>query len=650
MSGQTNVLAELLAAGANPYARCSSGETPLDLAGRNGHNDALSCLICHSPPMATPPAAGVIEAAHTANDTSTPPSQEPVVTLAPTPKPPGKGGISLFRRKSPKGADGTAAKKTKKGRGKRPGVTGRGDGKDGGTPRSVAGTSDGGIDVGGGWIMYTDAEGFQYCWNETLQESRWVDETANLRAAPGPSPTASGIAPERLWGGFGTAEINHNNFAASAVHSPGWPSPRAAGDGFMQLPLPGEPTNYHGTPSAAAPGIAMPPTPPEMPSRSAGRGGSGGGWQTQAHDSGEAVGVAWLGMAEPTAASTNQAGGGAAATTATGGAAAAVANAAFYGQEQPPSPATKGKLWAERVKAAGENTSKAGEQDATPVAAKRRAWMKNFRHNRDTKGKARSRRGKHKGEATGSSSGSQSGNDADDISALTEEVGEGADKSSNGSSGSSTSSSSSSSSSSSTTSSGSGSDSSSSTEGDSSDTSDTDSSDSSDSTRSTSESVTGGRMPSPPTPPTIAPEQIGGLTPPQPVGASLPVAVAAPPDQAWSGQHPTVAGVPAVGVPVGYAPPPDVAFSGGHPTGYGRVDNGAGYGGWADLEPQLQAHPPNAPTALWRQERPPAGYGAVAQQGSDGTYGVGFDQQEGQPEAAEADHLITLSSSPPNDR
>lgn len=29
----------------------------------------------------------------------------------------------------------------------------------------------------------------------------------------------------------------------------------------------------------------------------------------------------------------------------------AVANTAFYGQDQPPSPATKGKLWAERVKA-----------------------------------------------------------------------------------------------------------------------------------------------------------------------------------------------------------------------------------------------------------------------------------------------------------
>lgn len=34
MSGQTAVIAELLAVGANPHARCSSGETPLDLAGR----------------------------------------------------------------------------------------------------------------------------------------------------------------------------------------------------------------------------------------------------------------------------------------------------------------------------------------------------------------------------------------------------------------------------------------------------------------------------------------------------------------------------------------------------------------------------------------------------------------------------------------
>lgn len=73
------------------------------------------------------------------------------------------------RRKSPKGAD---AKTRKKGRGKRPGVPGKGDEEDGGTPRSVAGTSDGGVDVGGGWVMYTDAEGFQYCWNEALQESR----------------------------------------------------------------------------------------------------------------------------------------------------------------------------------------------------------------------------------------------------------------------------------------------------------------------------------------------------------------------------------------------------------------------------------------------------------------------------------------------
>lgn len=40
-----------------------------------------------------------------------------------------------------------------------------------------------------------------------------------------------------------------------------------------------------------------------------------------------------------------------------GGGAAAVANAAFYGQEQPPSPATKGKLWADRVKAGNQPLS-----------------------------------------------------------------------------------------------------------------------------------------------------------------------------------------------------------------------------------------------------------------------------------------------------
>lgn len=142
---------------------------------------------------------------------------------------------------------------------------------------------------------------------------RWVDETANLPAAPGPSPAPSGIVPENPWNGVSTAEV-YGNHLASPVHSPGWPSPRGAGGGFMQLPLPGEATYNH---DASAPGsaVAMPPTPPEMLSRSGG-GGGGGGSQPQARASGEAVGVAWLGVAETTAASTNQLGGAAASAAA----------------------------------------------------------------------------------------------------------------------------------------------------------------------------------------------------------------------------------------------------------------------------------------------------------------------------------------------
>lgn len=88
----------------------------------------------------------------------------------------------------------------------------------------------------------------------------------------------------------------------------------------MQLPLPGgQPTNYHGGAAAAGPAIAMPPTPPEMLSRSAGHEGCGVGWETQARASGEAVGVAWLGVAETAAASTNQEGGAAAAAAAPAG-------------------------------------------------------------------------------------------------------------------------------------------------------------------------------------------------------------------------------------------------------------------------------------------------------------------------------------------
>eukprot|EP00903_Cladosiphon_okamuranus_P015041 g13916.t1 len=652
MSGQTNVIAELLAAGADPYARCSSGETPLDLAGRNGHNDALSRLLCHPSPMAA--ATGATQAVLSSSTASATSPQGPMVSpasAAATPKSTGKGGLSLFRktswrRKLPKGANGTAVKTPRKGRGKRPGTTGGGDGEHGGTSRNVPGASDGGIDVGGGWIMYTDAEGFQYCWNEALQESRWVDETANL-PAPGPSPAASCISPEQPWdrSRANTSEI-YGSSLASPVHSPGWPSPRGAGGGFMQLPLSGgQAASYHG---AAGPVIAMPPTPPVL-SRSSGHGGGGGGGlETQARASGEAVGVAWLGVAEKAAAapSATQKGGAAAAASA-GGGAGAIANTAFYGQDRPPSPTTKGKLWAERGKAAGEDASKIEKQDSTPAAAKRRAWMKNFRRNPDTKGKSRSSGGKSVSNsgAAGSSSGGESGNDADDISALTEVVGEGGERS--GSSRGSDSSTSSSGSSSTSSSSSSGS--SSITRGDSSDSSDTDSSESSNSTRSIDDSgtVPGVRTPSP----TAASESAGALTPPETAGAgSLPVAVAAPSDLlGWSEQPPTVVAVPAVGVPAGYAPPTDAAYS-GQPSGYAGVGSGAAYGGWADLEPQLHAQPPYAPTALWRQARAPAGYGVIAQQGSDGTYGsVGFEQQD-QPHPTEGDHLIRLSSSPPSNR
>lgn len=97
------------------------------------------------------------------------------------PKSPEKKGGSIFRRKpwgrkgtkgaeipSPKEKGGTSPlAKTKRGRGKRPGFT-----HGSATDRGSSETPDGGIDVGNGWIMYTTAEGFQYCWNETLQESR----------------------------------------------------------------------------------------------------------------------------------------------------------------------------------------------------------------------------------------------------------------------------------------------------------------------------------------------------------------------------------------------------------------------------------------------------------------------------------------------
>lgn len=104
------------------------------------------------------------------------------VTVIADPNPPRKAGLSMLRRrswrsKSPKGDGGTKSKgdsgvpatPTKKGRGKRPVVNiADGGGGGGGGVESPHG----GVDLGGGWVMYTDSEGFQYCWNEALQESR----------------------------------------------------------------------------------------------------------------------------------------------------------------------------------------------------------------------------------------------------------------------------------------------------------------------------------------------------------------------------------------------------------------------------------------------------------------------------------------------
>ncbi|CBJ29201.1 conserved unknown protein [Ectocarpus siliculosus] len=236
MSGQTSVIAELLAAGANPHARCSSGETPLDLAGRwLDHNANL--------PAAPGQSSG---------------SSEIVFEDSPAPIVGGGGG---------------------------------GGGSGSGDPS----------------LVYQGAPTDHPAWNEQA-----------------------------------IAAIYHkNNTPAGPVHSPGWPSPRGAGGGFMQVPSPATPTNVHAASAAtaAAAAFASPPpapTPPAPPLRS--------------HVKEDAAGVAWLGVAQTTAGGTTvegQAGGEAVA----GGAATAVANSAFYGQENSPSPATKGRLWAERIEA-----------------------------------------------------------------------------------------------------------------------------------------------------------------------------------------------------------------------------------------------------------------------------------------------------------
>ncbi|CAM9430218.1 unnamed protein product, partial [Ectocarpus sp. 8 AP-2014] len=236
MSGQTAVIAELLAAGANPHARCSSGETPLDLAGRwLDHNGNL-------------PAA---------------PGQSS-----------GSSGIVFEDSPAP--------------------IVGGGGGGGGGGSGDPS-------------LVYQGAPTDHPPWNEQA------------------------IA----------AIYNKNNTPAGPVHSPGWPSPRGAGGGFMQVPSPATPTNFHAAScaTAAAAAFASPPpapTPPAPPVRSCAKE--------------DAAGVAWLGVAQTSAGGTTvegQAGGEAVA----GGAAAAAANTAFYGQEHSPSPATKGRLWAERIEA-----------------------------------------------------------------------------------------------------------------------------------------------------------------------------------------------------------------------------------------------------------------------------------------------------------
>lgn len=144
--------------------------------------------------------------------------------------------------------------------------------------------------------------------------SRWVDQNSNLPVVPSPSPASSGVAfldrggvspacanaPEQPWG-----STVYGNTSASSVHSPGWPSPRGVGGGFMPLPSPNVRINgYPGAEGGAF--AAMPPTPPHMLSTPGGGGGDGisgaggsgaggGGLHPQSIAKGEAVGVAWLG-------------------------------------------------------------------------------------------------------------------------------------------------------------------------------------------------------------------------------------------------------------------------------------------------------------------------------------------------------------------
>lgn len=92
--------------------------------------------------------------------------------LPPPPPPPHDTSPPPYRRSSPR----------KKGRGKRPtipdragaagSVTAAGDHTQVPPVRSESDAAVQGTNVGGGWVLYFDANGHVYFWNEALQESR----------------------------------------------------------------------------------------------------------------------------------------------------------------------------------------------------------------------------------------------------------------------------------------------------------------------------------------------------------------------------------------------------------------------------------------------------------------------------------------------
>lgn len=67
-----------------------------------------------------------------------------------------------------------------------------------------------GIDVGGGWVLYIDANGQQYYWNEALQESRWALSLGVLRARRGEGGAAASGSSR-----VGLCNINSNMIVIS---------------------------------------------------------------------------------------------------------------------------------------------------------------------------------------------------------------------------------------------------------------------------------------------------------------------------------------------------------------------------------------------------------------------------------------------------